>query len=263
MSRRSPDIKLDILALTPETKLPEVDAIVHTAASMSFNKSRASETHRVNLIGTFNVIEWMWQNNVKRLFHTSTAYLFDNNDYEVSKRQAEMLVARLCKTYRIKYTIIRPSIIIGDSQMRGKLPTNGVYTGLKVIKQAVDWYRNKTGTELKEIRIKCNPKGSMNVIPVDIVAKAIADAIEQDRTGIIHATNPNPPTLEFLVKPLFEATGVRLRFLERFEPNTLERMVAKMIKELQVYLQSSYIFPSDIECPTLSREFVTQSSVKH
>jgi len=262
MSRRSTDIKLDILELTPDTKLPKVDSVVHTAAIMNFNKAKAFETHMVNLIGTFNLIEWMWQNGVKRLFHVSTAYLFDNNDYEASKKQAEMLVARLCKTYRIKYTIIRPSIIIGDSQMKGKMPSNGVYTGLKVIKQAIDWYRDRIGTDLKELRIKGDPKGSMNVIPVDIVADTIVNAIEQDKTGIIHATNPNPPTLEFLMRPLREATGVRLSFLENFEPNVLERMVSKMIKELQVYVQSDYIFPSDIECPALSREFITQASLE-
>ncbi len=261
MSRRSTDIKLDILDLTPDTKLPEVDSVVHTAAIMSFNKARAFETHMVNLIGTFNLIEWMWQNNVKRLFHVSTAYLFDNNDYEVSKKQAEMLIARLCKTYRIKYTIIRPSIIIGDSQMKGEMPTNGVYTGLKVIRQAIEWYRDRIGTELKELRIKGDPRGSMNVIPVDIVANTIAEAIEHDRAGIIHATNPNPPTLEYLMRPLREATGVRLSFMESFEPNVLERMVSKMTKEFQVYVQGDYMFPSDIECPVLSREFITQASL--
>ena len=37
------------------------------------------------------------------------------------------------------------------------------------------------------VRIKANPLARINIVPVDYVARAIADTVEQDKEGIIYA----------------------------------------------------------------------------
>ena len=144
--------------------------------------------------------------------------------------------------------------------MKSKAPDNGVYAGFRIVRQALEWYEQKTGKPLKgtEVRVKGNPKGKMNVIPVDYVARSIADVLEQDKTGIFYVTHPNPPTLKFIEKPISNVLGVKIKFAEKFEPTRVERMVSTMTKDLITYLQG-YDFNSDIECPAISPEFITHS----
>jgi nucleoside-diphosphate-sugar epimerase len=260
LSRSSPDIKLDIINITPATVLPEVDVVIHTAAVIEFRKK--DETQNVNVIGTSNLLNAVVANNIRRFVHVSTAFLFDNNYYEISKKTAEDQAVKICKQKNIKCTVIRPSIIVEDSEMTGKPPSNGIYTGLKIMRQALDWYEQKSGKlpADTEIRIRANPKARINVIPVNYVAAAIADTIEKDRTGIVYATHPNPPTLQFLEKPASEIFGVRIKFVENFEPSRLERAIEIISKDLMIYLQG-YDFPSNIECPDISIDYVINSSL--
>jgi nucleoside-diphosphate-sugar epimerase len=260
LSRSSSDIKLDINQIESPRLLPKVDIVVHTAAIMNFTQQ--AENQRVNVIGTAKLLNAVVASCINRFVHVSTAFLFGNNPYEISKKMAEEQVEYTCGQSKTELTIIRPSIIVEDSNLKDKPPSNGVYTGLRILKQALEWYEQKTGVVVtgKEIRVKGNPQGKMNVIPVDFVARAIADAIEQIKTGVIYATHPNPPTLKFLENPLSRVLGVKIKFLEDFEPNRLERMVGMMTKDFMQYLQG-YDFTSDIDCPAISEEFVAQSSL--
>ena len=260
LSRRSSDIKLDITQITSPEILPEVDVVVHTAAAIDFSQN--SVNNEVNVIGTSKLLDAVTARKISRFVHVSTAFLFKNNQYEISKKTAEELVTNTCGIKNIKLTIIRPSIIVGDSKLVGRPPHNGVYTGLRIVRQALEWYERETGTSVAdtEIRVKGNPQGKMNVIPVDFVAIAIADAIEQDRTGIVYATHPNPPTLRFLEEPISQVLKVKIKFVENFRPNKLERMLGMMTRDFMAYLQG-YEFCSDIECPAISEGFVVQSSL--
>jgi len=259
LSRSSTDIRLDITDIDSMTALPEVDVVVHTAAVIEFRNQSANQ--QVNVIGTSNLLNAVVASNIGRFVHVSTAFLFGNNYYEISKKTAEAQVERTCRQKDIRFTIIRPSIIIEDSKMTGKPPSNGVYTGLRIVEQALHWYERKA-VKLSadtEVRIRANPQATINVIPVDYVARAIADVVEQGRTGIIYATHPTPPTLRFIEKSLSEVFGVKIRFEENFEPSRLERMIEMLSKSLMTYLQG-YSFPSDIECPAISAEYVIGSS---
>lgn len=259
LSRSSPDIKLDVTQIDSLTVLPKVDVLVHTAAVIDFKRQAAN--HEVNVVGTSKLLNAVIRSNIGWFVHVSTAFQFGNNPYEISKKMAEEQVAATCGQSNIRLTIIRPSIIVEDSKLPGKPPSNGIYTGLRIVRQALEWYEQKGGKVPKdlEIRVKANPQATMNAIPVDYVARAIADAIEQDRTGMIYATHPNPHSLQFIEKPVSQVLGVRIRFMEDFEPNRLERMVEMISKDLMTYLQG-YEFPSDIECPPITAEFVMQSS---
>jgi nucleoside-diphosphate-sugar epimerase len=260
LSRSSSDIKLDITQITSPEILPEVDVVVHTAAAVDFSQRAA--TGEVNVMGTSKLLEAVTARGISRFVHVSTAFLFGNNQYEISKKMAEGLVINTCREKNIELTIIRPSIIVGDSKLASRPPSNGVYTGLRIVRQALEWYERENGTSVAdtEIRVKGNPQGKMNVIPVDFVAVAIADAIEQDKTGIVYATHPDPPTLRFLEEPISKVLKAKIKFVKDFRPNKLERMLGMMTRDFMAYLQG-YEFSSDIECPAISEGFVVQSSL--
>lgn len=260
MSRSSPDIKLDITRVSSATVLPEVDVVIHNAAVVEFRKQ--AETQKVNVVGTSNLLDAVTANNIRHFVHVSTAFLFSNNYYEISKKTAEEQVMKICRENSIKFAVVRPSIIVEDSKMTDKPPANGIYMGLKIVRQALDWYERKAGKLPADaiIRIRANPQTRINVIPVDYVAAAIADTVEKDKTGIVYATHPDPPTLQFLEKPASEIFGVKIKFVENFEPSRLERAIEMISKDLMIYLQG-YDFPSDIECPPISPDYVVRSSM--
>ena len=259
LSRNSPDIKLDLTKLDDQQILPASDVVVHAAASMKFNEAR--ENREVNVIATRKLFEAVLRSGIARFIYISTAFLFDNNSYERTKKEAEEYLLENCDSNNIALTIIRPSVICEDSRLEGKQPNSGVYAGLRILRQALDWYERKTGEEVggKLIRIRANPDGKMNVIPVDFVVNTVIEAIETGRTGIIYATHPRPRTIKFLEQPLSDILGVDIQFSQDFVPNSLERVIDRMNNVYIKYLQG-YDLPSDIDCPQIDQYFVKESS---
>jgi NADH dehydrogenase len=105
-------IKADLLesaAYAPA--LTECDTVLHMAAVTG--KSRPAEYFRVNREGTKALIGECRRAGVKRIIYVSTiAAKFRNQNryyYAQSKRQAEELVA----TSGLRYTIVRPTIVMG------------------------------------------------------------------------------------------------------------------------------------------------------
>lgn len=236
---------------------PRVDLVIHCAALLSFSSRDKDRLYETNCQGTRNLLEWMRNNRIARLFHVSTAYLFRHNHYEISKEMAEEAIGQYPE---IRTTIFRPSIIIGDSRLQGLPPLSGFYAGIKVIDRAKRWFEQKTGAWPLRVRIRIQGRrsGKLNLIPVDVVVQNMVDIVNQDRTGIFYLTHPQPPTFKSLEKPISEAIGANIKVASKFKPNLAERMVALSLRQFTAYLQGNNL-PSDIECPRLSEEFLAQS----
>jgi len=148
----------------------------------------------------------MKKHGIGTLYHISTAYLFGQNHYEISKKMAEAVINGHPE---IKAAILRPGIIIGDSRVEGLPPVSGYYLGIRAFDQAKRWFER--GTKLPpltfKVRVAGNPQGKLNLIPIDIVAQNIARLMEQDATGICYLTHPTPPTLKDLEQPISLSTG--------------------------------------------------------
>ncbi|MBA7676463.1 hypothetical protein ES703_84704 [subsurface metagenome] len=238
--------------------VPKVGAVVHCAALLSFSSRDKDRLYQTNYQGTVNLLKWMRRHEITRLFHISTAYLFRHNDYERSKQLAEKAIKRYPE---IKTTILRPSIIIGNTQVEGLPPLSGFYLGIRAIDHAKRWFERKTSAPplRVKIRLRGNPEGRLNLIPVDIVAKSIVDIVEEDREGTFYLTHPNPPSLKSLEKPVSQASGADIKITPDFEPTVVERFVSLLMKELSPYLLGEYNFGSDIDCPPLTEEFLTRT----
>jgi thioester reductase-like protein len=94
----------------------DVDVILHLAAVTRFTV-KSEKIHQTNTLGTKRIVE-LARRTGARLVYVSTAYVEDGSSalaapsvYEQSKREAEALVRELPNA-----TIVRPSIIIGDSR---------------------------------------------------------------------------------------------------------------------------------------------------
>ena len=266
--RKSPEahIPLHFLPLIGDITKPDlgqkdipkdIDIVIHCAALLSFKAGDKDRLYETNFQGTVNLLRWMRKNQITRLFHISTAYLFRQNYYEISKEMAEEAI----KQYpEISTTIIRPSIIVGDSKMQGIPPLAGFYLGIAAVDRAKRWFERKTGAwPLRaKIRVRGKRAGRLNLIPVDVVAKNIAALMDTKHPDVFYLTHPNPPTLRSLEKPISDAIGADIKIASKFKPNLVERVAAKLMKELAPYLEGNRL-PSDIECPPLDDLFLARS----
>ncbi len=120
---------LDIVSLDDAMK--EVDAIIHSAAMVSFLEKERKEMYAINVEGTANMVNLALENNIKRFVHISSVAAIGrtkeggqvneekkwiessvNTHYAVSKHKAEMEVWRGIGE-ELNTVIVNPSTILG------------------------------------------------------------------------------------------------------------------------------------------------------
>ena len=156
----------------------EVTHIIHSAASIQFTLPLDC-ARQVNFVGTVNVMRLARRvaeiGQLRNAAYISTAYVCGDRDgwiyedesvapqqfsntYEQTKYEAEQYVRTLMPTLPI--TILRPSIVVGDSQSGRTLTFNVLYSPLKFIYKGI-------------IRaLTCDPATPLDVVPLDYVASA-------------------------------------------------------------------------------------------
>lgn len=260
----------------------EVDGIVHLAAVVSFSRKDREALRRVNLDGTVNVALKALEAGA-HLFHVSTAYVCGDykghflpeslnlgqkhrNYYERSKFEAEMFV-RGCSGLR--WTVLRPSILIGDSKVTALPPPAGYYWTVKAIDSAKRWAEQRLALPHMElvIRIKAKPDATLNLIPIDIAARQMAEIISKGATGSYHIVHPSPVTIEELSKVVSEVVGAWVVPQMDFSKNPAERLVERMIRDIIPYLQGEPRFDCtstmnlvETYCPRLEHGFLVEST---
>src|SRR3954449_10593818 len=159
----------------------EVTHVFHLAAVYDLAVP-AEIAQRVNVDGTGNVLEFcLAASSLERLAYVSTAYVAGvrtgvvyehelvmgqafKNHYESTKFQAEVWVRELMD--RVPTTILRPAIVVGDSQTGETEKFDGPYFMLRVISQA-----ERAGRAVPNFG---RSEAPFNVVPVDFVVDAIA-----------------------------------------------------------------------------------------
>ena len=166
-----------------------IEAVLHMAALLDLTERHRDRVWEVNVTGTQNVLEFCSRHRVHRLFFVSTAYTKGRNTYERSKARAESMVMQS----GLHTTILKPSILIGDSQMHGLPPPGNFYTVTSAVDRVKRWVETTAGLpQLKlTIRLPGNPEGELNLIPVDRAAEGIVEAVVQDKACLLY-TSPSP-----------------------------------------------------------------------
>lgn len=225
-----------------------VDEVFHCAAATKFSGLSRDALLKVNHEGARNLLDFCCSGKKKHFHYISTAYvagkkrgivyegeLDDNrgfhNDYEESKYLAEKAVHEYAANCNLPYTIYRPTIIVGDSRTQRTTNFDGIYTFARMLyllkRRAVAAVADVGGLQSNDsakricvaepnvnvhvpLRLPVNPDATINLVPVDFVADAIAaifrDAKRANRT--FHIVNPYPPDLAFLLKSISAAVGV-------------------------------------------------------
>lgn len=158
--------------------LPELQAthgpiscLIHSAALTHFGKS-AAEMHTTNVVGTMNAVH-VANALGSRFLYVSTAYTHDlklpeylkeYSTYCQSKRSAEAHV----KAHAADWTIVRPSIVVGDSETGAIARFQGLHTIVGAILQGFAPV------------IPAKHDALVDLIPQDVLAQAIGALAERN-----------------------------------------------------------------------------------
>ena len=195
-----------------------VDMVFHLAAIYDLAVPLAL-AQRVNVDGTGNVIDFCRAAaNLRRHVYVSTAYVAGDrkgtvyehelvlgqdfkNHYESTKFQAEVWVRE--SMAHVPTTILRPAIVVGDSQTGETEKFDGPYYLLRAVSQAAHFGRAPVQFGHAE--------APFNVVPVDfVVAGMVAAATDEAMVGeTLHLVDPDPLSAHELLEALGQEYGAR------------------------------------------------------
>lgn len=259
------------------------DSIIHCASDTSFSECKRDKVLESNISSLAEILKLASKAQVKCFYYISTAYVAGitenickenlpsankfTNVYEESKAYAEKIIADYCETNSIRYSIIRPSIVYGDSCTGRSLKFNALYFPIRSLLNIRDIYLNdlknnggkkseKCGIFLDDhdclnlpLRIHLPKKGAINLIPVDYFVNASVTIIENPTDRVIyHLTNNIPTKLETIVtynEAFMKIKGVEILYDDHnpYEPrNAAEELFGRYTEPYRPYLSDNRIF---------------------
>jgi nucleoside-diphosphate-sugar epimerase len=235
-----------------------VDAVIHCAAVTDFNRADGS-LEATNVVGTEHAVAFAAAADVV-LYYVSTAFVHTTADgdrgrtavgYARSKACAEELVRRS----DARHVILRPSVVIGDSETGEIAQFQGLHQVAAGIVAGI------------VPLIPFDSSWPIDFVPADVVADAIACVVDKRvATGEFWITaGPRALRLHESVAETVDVArslGVRVdmpRFVppEMFDrligpvflealPTKIRRTVTRMLEFFTTYLQSGQIKPSSL-----------------
>jgi nucleoside-diphosphate-sugar epimerase len=189
----------------------KVRHVFHLAAIYSLDVP-LTVAQRVNVEGTGNVLDFCAAaDSLERHVYISTAYVAGKrtgvvyehelslgqefkNHYESTKFQAEVWVRQYMD--RVPTTILRPAIVVGDSQTGETQKFDGPYFILRTISAAM--------ARRRPVPQFGRADAPFNVVPVDFVVDAIAAAASAPEAAgeTLHLVDPEPLTARELSETL-------------------------------------------------------------
>lgn len=257
--------------------LPQIDALVHSAGLVSFSRRHRDALDRVNIQGTRHAADLAKELGVP-LFHISTAYVCGDhkgvmkaheldvkqthhNDYERSKYQAEQHIRR---QWGLTWTVFRPSLLVGDSKVVGVPPLHGFYVAVRAIALTKRWLERSLALPglTPRLRLRADPEATLNLIPVDLAAREVADVIADGHPGTYPVVNQHPPTIRQICYEASAALEAQIIPCLSFDPNPAERLLERLIGDLLPYLQGEPEFTPNPESPLSRAELIPQGFVE-
>lgn len=197
------DITVENLGLSSEVAAELRNSVTHVfhLAALYDLAVPHELAQRVNVTGTGHVNGWVRQlRRLERYVYFSTAYVSGDrrgrileteleagqsfkNHYESTKYEAERLVQAL-HGEEVPVTIIRPGIVMGDSQTGETAKFDGPYFVMRFLDRFARWPIPYVGAG----------RAAINLVPVDYVVRAtvwLAHA-EAGRGKVYHLTDPKP-----------------------------------------------------------------------
>jgi thioester reductase-like protein len=269
------DITSPGLGLSPsalEWVAANVDEVVHSAASLSFDRREADgEPYASNVGGTANMLELCRTAGIRRLHHVSTAYVCGlrrgrvleteldvgqtpGNDYERSKIESEQAVR--AADFLDVLTVYRPSIIVGDLVNGFTNTFHGFYKPLRIVQPFVEAFL-QASLESGSLLDVLGMSGSecKNLVPVDWVSAVMARIIlDPSRHGTTYHLTSTRPTSVGLLCRVFEQMVVEMaerpkaagggKPASSFDPALLARLFGDQMQVYRAYWRDDPEFDS-------------------
>jgi nucleoside-diphosphate-sugar epimerase len=240
--------------------LQHCGTVVHSAACVSFAATDAGEPWLTNSEGTRRLLEYCGTLGIQNFHHISTAFVCGEhpgpvletealneqvfrNVYERSKHAAETLVR---EQHRIRATIYRPSVIVGDSQTGHTQTYQSIYRFLELADRLA---QSEKGVRKRRLPLRLPFTGDerRNLVPVDWVAQAIVRLMCQAGSGGLtyHLTTPNPTTVRDITEVAItelDLEGVALAGSVPVDASELERAFLDGLREYWAYQGSDPTF---------------------
>jgi nucleoside-diphosphate-sugar epimerase len=258
-------------------------SIIHCASDTSFAEQNRKRVMKSNVESLSEILNFAIKSRTRCFHFISSAYAAgtDNvecpeapvnsahftNVYEESKAQAENVVSGKCRENGLPYTIIRPSIVYGDSVTGRSLKFNALYYPIRSLQLIRDIYlediKNNNGIKSAEygiyinnegalhlpIRIFIPNEGKINLIPVDYFTVTILSILEKPVTEIFyHITSNHPESMVRLTsytERFLNITGIEVvvgKSGAKETRNPPEELFDHFIKAYRPYISDKRIF---------------------
>jgi dTDP-4-dehydrorhamnose reductase len=260
-----------------------VDSVIHCASDTSFSESKREKVMAANIDNLNGILEFSKNAHVDFFHYISTAYVAGSgvtycketlssvktftNVYEESKAEAEKIISLFCEKNSISLSIIRPSIVYGDSKSGRSLKFNALYFPVRSAQSIRDIYLNdlqnngglkaakngifidKEGYLFLPLKIYLPCEGDINIIPVDYFVNTTIKIIEScSINGIYHLTSPFRTTMKIVAKyyeQLMKVRGVEIIYGQMPEDlirNPAEELFDRFIEPYRPYLSDNRVF---------------------
>src|ERR1035437_7139740 len=283
---------VEIDFLEPMLGIPEAEyknlcaiteQIIHCASDTSFAERKRDTIFKSNVSSLEGILEFAANANVNIFHYISTAYVAGanvtickerissatdfQNVYEESKALAENIIGTFCENNSIPFTIIRPSIVYGDSHTGRSLKFNALYFPLQSLKYIQEIYLNDIinhggkksgrfgifiddeGYLFLPLRIYLPQEGALNLIPVDYFVNATMKIIANaSSVGIYHLTNNSHTKLEIINtynEQFMKIKGVEIIYgksADNVLRNPAEELFDRFVEPYRSYLSDNRIF---------------------
>lgn len=243
----------------------QIDEIIHCASDTNFSEKKRELVFQANVHNLTSILEFARKTKIKFFHYISTAYVNDINVYEESKFMAEQKIRKYCLKYEIPFSIIRPSIVYGNSKNGRSIKFNALYFPIKSLyfikeiymkdirvnsgKKAfpLNIHLDKNDVLNLPIRIMLPERGFINLIPIDYFVEATMKIIENAKKDTIyHVTNNVPTTIETLLaysQKFFNVKGLQILY-GVMDPikNPPEELLNKYIEPYLPYFSDTRCF---------------------
>jgi len=217
----------------------------HFAASLKFSAKDKNTIFKTNVGGLKNSVQ-LFQKYAKpdsRFIYMSTAYscgkfsgVFEEkfypeeekshfrNYYEQSKRVAENVMKEHIESGRLNGHVVRLSQVVGNNKT-GVTKTNyGIFDLAKRLYNIARLHPNNT------LRIKVDPNGTQNLIPIDKVIETLMNLLKtNDLPRIINLTAKKGVKNKTIIECINRYLPMKIildKNLQKKSMNSLERMIA-------------------------------------
>ena len=237
---------LDVVSL--EDAMTGVDAVIHSAAIISFSRGDKKKMYKINIEGTANTVNIALEKNIKRLVHVSSVAAIGrtpggdlvnedkkwqenktNTAYAISKHRSEIEVWR-GMAEGLPAVILNPSTVIGYGDW-----TNSSCRIFKTVYDEFPWYTT----------------GINGFVDVEDVARAALLLMESDINGERFIVNADNWSFQKLFNSIADAFGKKH---PGYRATPLLGEIAWRVEKLKSFLGSHK--------PLLTRETATVAHSK-